>query len=94
MPFPDEETTFEELYARIDRCLAYVESFGPVQFEGSEARAIAFKTRAAELRFDGLGYLTSFVVPNLYFHASVAYAILREAGAPLGKADFLGAAGR
>ena len=94
LPFPDEETTFADLYARIDRCIAYVEGFAPARFEGSESRSIAFRTRAAELEFDGLGYLTSFVVPNLFFHASIAYAILREAGAPLGKNDFLGSAGR
>ena len=94
LPFPDEETTFADLYARIDRCIAYVEGFAPARFEGSESRSIAFRTRAAELEFDGLGYLTSFVVPNLFFHASIAYAILREAGAPLGKSDFLGDAGR
>ena len=91
MPFPDEEATFGELYARIDRCIAHVESFKPDQFAGAESRAISFKTRAGELHFDGLGYLTSFVLPNLLFHASIAYAILREAGAPLGKNDFLGA---
>ena len=91
VPFADDETTFEELYARIDRCIAHVESFKPDQFAGAESRAISFKTRAGELHFDGLGYLTSFVLPNLLFHASITYAILREAGAPLGKNDFLGA---
>jgi len=91
VPFADDETTFEQLYARLDRCIAYVEGFRPEQFAGSESRAIAFRTRAGELNFDGLGYLTSFVIPNLFFHASIAYAILREAGAPLGKNDFLGA---
>lgn len=94
MPFPDEEATFGELYARIDRCIGYLEGFKAPQFEGSESRAITFKTRAGDLNFDGLGYLTTYVVPNLYFHASIAYAILREAGAPLGKNDFLGGAGR
>ena len=94
LPFPDEETTFAELYARIDRCIAYVEGFEPAQFEGSQSRAITFRNRSGELNFDGLGYLTTFVLPNLFFHASVAYAILREAGAPLGKSDFLGDAGR
>lgn len=94
LPFPDEETSFEQLYARIDRCIAYVESFDAAQFEGSESRAIAFRNRSGELNFDGLGYLETFVLPNLFFHATVAYSILRIAGAPLGKNDFLGGAGR
>lgn len=94
MPFPDEETSFEQLYARIDRCISYVESFDQAQFDGSERRAISFRNRTGELHFDGFGYLTSFVLPNLFFHASIAYAILRVAGAPLGKNDFLGGAGR
>lgn len=42
------------------------------------------------LGFDGRTYLLAFVTPNLYFHAATAYAILRHAGVPLGKADFLG----
>ena len=94
MPFPDEETTFAELYARIDRCIGYVEGFDAAQFDGSASRAISFRNRSGELNFDGHGYLTTFVLPNLFFHASIAYAILREAGAPLGKSDFLGDAGR
>ena len=44
-----------------------------------------------EMKFDGQGYLLTFVLPNLYFHSSITYALLREAGVPLGKADFLGA---
>ncbi|UHQ20163.1 DUF1993 domain-containing protein [Lysobacter sp. KIS68-7] len=94
MPFPDDEKTFEDLYARIDRCIDYIEGFAADQFEDAASRAISFKTRAGDLNFDGFGYLTSFVLPNLFFHASIAYAILREAGAPLGKNDFLGGAGR
>ena len=94
VPFADDEATFADLYARLDRCIALVEGFQPAQFEGSESRAITFKTRAGDLDFDGLTYLTTYVVPNLFFHASIAYAILREAGAPLGKNDFLGGAGR
>jgi hypothetical protein len=94
MPFPDDETSFEQLYARIDRCLAYIEAFDKAQFDGSETRAISFQTRTGPLNFDGLGYLTTYLLPNLFFHGAIAYAILRVAGAPLGKNDFLGGAGR
>ena len=43
-----------------------------------------------ELDFNGEGYLTSFALPNFYFHVSMAYAILRQRGVPLGKKDYLG----
>ena len=94
LPFPDDEKSFAELYARIARCIDYIEGFAPEQFEDAFSRPITFKTRTGDLNFDGYGYLTSYVLPNLFFHASIAYAILRVAGAPLGKNDFLGGAGR
>ena len=94
VPFADDEKTFEELEVRIARCIAYVESFDASQFEGSESREINFSNRSGPLSFDGYGYLTTFVLPNLYFHTSIAYAILRAAGVQLGKNDFIGDAGR
>ena len=94
MPFPDEEKTFEELHARIARCIAYVESFDAAQFEGAASRPVQVKSRLGELNFDGQGYVTSFALPNFFFHASMAYAILRASGVPIGKADWLGDVGR
>jgi len=91
MPFPDEEKTFEELQARIARCIAYVESFDAAQFEGAASRPVQVKSRLGELNFDGQGYVTSFALPNFFFHATHSYAILRHNGVPLGKRDFLGA---
>ena len=92
LPFPDDETDFAGLYARIDRCLDYLRSFTAQQVDGSEAREVVFTTRASgELRFQGQDYLRYFVLPNLFFHCSIAYAIFREAGASLGKLDYLGA---
>jgi hypothetical protein len=42
------------------------------------------------MNFDGLGYLTSFVLPNFHFHVTTAYAILRKEGVPLSKMNYLG----
>lgn len=90
--FPDDETDFAGLYARLDRCIAYVGGFTPAQIDGSEGREVSFATRTSgELRFTGADYLRYFTLPNLFFHCSIAYAILRVAGAPLGKLDYLGA---
>ena len=86
----DNETTFEQLHARIANAITHLESFTPEQFEGSEQREVSFKSRAGELKFDGKNYLLGYVLPNLYFHATTAYALLREAGTAIGKNDFLG----
>ena len=89
--FEDDETTFAQLYDRIDRAIALIGGLKPEQIDGSEARAITLQMRTGELNFDGLNYLLHFVIPNLFFHSTTAYAILREAGAPIGKMDFMGA---
>lgn len=90
--FEDDETTFAQLYARIDRAIGYIGTFTPEQLDGSETRAVSFMTRNnGELKFDGQSYLLHFVVPNVFFHSTISYAILRQAGVVLGKADFLGA---
>ncbi|MGH8060841.1 MAG: DUF1993 domain-containing protein [Pseudoxanthomonas sp.] len=90
LKFDDDETTFAELYARLDRAIDYLGTFTAEQIDGSEGRAISVPRRNGEpLGFDGRTYLLAFVTPNLYFHVATAYAILRHAGVPLGKADFL-----
>ncbi|MEI7036715.1 DUF1993 domain-containing protein [Fulvimonas yonginensis] len=90
--FEDNETTLEQLYARIQRVLDYVQGFKAEQIDGSEQRPIHLKMRNGELDFDGQGYLFTFVIPNLYFHCTTTYVILREAGADLGKTDFIAGA--
>lgn len=91
LKFGDDETTFAQLYARLDRAIDYLDTFTAAQIDGSEGRAISVPRRNGEpLAFDGRTYLLGFVTPNLYFHLATAYAILRHAGVPLGKADFLG----
>ena len=88
--FEDNEKTLAEAYARIERARAYVQSFKPEQIDGSEARAIKLKTRNGEQDFTGIEYLQGFTLPNLFFHCTTAYDILRVAGAQLGKMDFIG----
>jgi len=92
LKFEDNETSFAELHARVDRAIDYIKSFKADQIDGSETRAVTIKTRSGEQHFEGEGYLLHFVIPNLFFHCTTAYAILREAGADLGKTDFIGKA--
>lgn len=92
LKFDDDETDFAQLYARIDRAIDYIKDFKPGQIDGSEDRKVTIKTRSAgEIDFTGVDYLLYFTQPNLYFHVSTTYAILRQAGVTLGKRDFIGA---
>ena len=94
LPVPsweDKEQSIEDLQARIRRTLDYLGTMTEAQFEGSESRPIAFTAGGNELKFpDGGAYLHKFGLPNFYFHATTAYAILRANGVPVGKLDFLG----
>jgi hypothetical protein len=88
--YDDREASFGELIARIDKCVAYIEGFQPAQLDGTEDKAITLKFPNGEYAFTGLPYLQGFVLPNVYFHCTMAYAILRHCGVPLGKMDFIG----
>jgi hypothetical protein len=88
--YADTETTFPELKARIEKTVAFLEGLKPEQIDGSEGRQITLKFPGGEFNFTGQDYLTGFVLPNLYFHATAAYTILRHNGVPIGKRDFLG----
>lgn len=88
--FEDSETSFAELYARLERVSEYLTSFGAEQIDGSEAREVVLPSRRGDRHFDGRGYLLGFVLPNVFFHVSTAHAILRHNGVPIGKMDYLG----
>ena len=87
---PDTETTFAELRARVDKTIAFIESADPAALAGSEQRDVVMKfPNGMGYRWTGGDYLRRFALPNFYFHATMAYAILRAQGVPLGKPDFL-----
>lgn len=88
--YPDTETTFPELQARIAKTIAFLQSIPAAQVDGTEAKTIKLKVGPNEMTFTGQDYLLQFVIPNLYFHTTTAYAILRHNGLDIGKADFLG----
>jgi hypothetical protein len=88
--YADTESTFPELQERIAKTIAFIQSISAAQIDGSEERTVSLKIRNKDLSFAGQPYLLNFVLPNLYFHASVAYAILRHNGVEIGKMDFLG----
>ncbi|HTW33228.1 MAG TPA: DUF1993 domain-containing protein [Rhizomicrobium sp.] len=88
--YPDTETTFDELEARIQKTLAYVKTFKPEQIDGTEAKEIVLTFGTQKFPFNGQTYLIQFALPNFYFHTTMAYAILRENGVEIGKRDFMG----
>jgi hypothetical protein len=89
---PDTETTIAELKARIAATVAYVNSIDAAALDGAEDREVVLKFPGAEMKFTGADFLTGFALPNFFFHITIAYALLRANGAPIGKMDFLGGA--
>lgn len=90
--FEDNETSFAELDARVQKTIDYIKTFKPEQLDGTEQKTVTLKMRNGEMQFQGLPYLQGFVLPNMYFHIVTAYNILRHNGVELGKLDFLGQA--
>jgi hypothetical protein len=88
--YEDNEKTFDDLAARIQRTVDYMAGLDAGAFENAAAREITRPVRGQPHTFTGVNYLQQFGVPNVYFHAATAYGILRHNGVPLGKADFLG----
>ena len=88
--FPDTETSFEELHARIARTIDYLKSVPASALEGAETRDLKVPTRGETLEFKGLAFLQHWAIPNVFFHVTTAYLILRHNGVEIGKRDFLG----
>ena len=88
--FEDTETSFAELQDRLTRAVTFLKGLDRSAFDGAEDKAVTLKFPNAEFHFNGRDYLNNFAMPNVYFHITTAYAILRHKGVPLGKPDFLG----
>ncbi|MDX2220046.1 MAG: DUF1993 domain-containing protein [Burkholderiales bacterium] len=89
--YEDNETSFAELQARINKTLAYIGSFEPKDIDGQEERDIVIMPGGVERKFKGERYIVNWAIPNFYFHVMAAYCILRENGVEVGKMDYLGA---
>lgn len=88
--FEDNEKTFDELIARVEKTLDFISTLAASQIDGSEAREITLSSPRGTMKFTGQNYLLQFVLPNLYFHSATTYNILRHNGVEVGKMDFLG----
>lgn len=92
--FADDETTFAALIDRLGKTAAFLNGLAPASVDGKEEAVLEFKMgpagRQRDFRFTGQDYVLQWIMPNVYFHASMAYAILRQTGVEIGKGDFLG----
>ena len=87
---PDTEASFAALKQRCDKTIAYLQSADAAAYDAGASREIVITfPNGGGVKFDGQTYLTGFVQPNFYFHASMVYAILRAQGVELGKQDYL-----
>ncbi len=86
----DNESSFPEFIDRVKKTIAYLETLTPEQIDGSEQKTIILPMGKESITLEGMPYLMSFVLPNLYFHVTTTYGILRHCGVELGKRDFLG----
>jgi len=88
---PDTETTFDELQARIAATIAFLRTVPASAIDGREDADIELKFPQGTHIFTGRDYAFKFVLPNVFFHVTTAYALLRMKGVPVGKMDYIGA---
>ena len=88
--FEDTETSFADLRARCAKTIAFLKTLDRAAFKGAEDKQVVLKFPSNTFEFNGADYVGKFVLPNVYFHITTAYGILRNKGVALGKSDYLG----
>jgi len=86
----DNEKTLPELKARIAKTLTFIQSVSPAQIDGTEDKDIVIRRGETETHYKGMQFLLGSAIPNIYFHVTTAYNILRHNGVEIGKRDYLG----
>jgi uncharacterized protein len=86
---PDTEKTVDEVRARIRKTVEFAEGIPEGAFSNAADQKIKVGW-AQGRRVGGEDYLLQMIIPNVYFHVAMAYAILRNNGVDVGKMDFLG----
>jgi uncharacterized protein len=82
--------TFTELIDGVRRSIAFLQTLTAGQFAGAEDRTVSWSTRSSTKTMQGMPYLFNHLLPNVFFHVTTAYDILRVSGLDIGKRDFLG----
>lgn len=90
--YDDVEKDFAQLRALVGKTLAFIGTLAPAAFEGAETREVVLRPGTPkERRLAGHAYLLHYGLPQFFFHATTAYALLRHNGVVIGKRDFMGA---
>ena len=88
--YEDNEQSIADLKARIAKTIAFIQGIKPEQIDGTEDKDIITKRGEKETHYKGMQFLLGHAIPNVYFHTTTAYAILRHNGVEVGKRDYLG----
>jgi hypothetical protein len=88
--YEDNEVSFADLKQRITKTMAFINGFGPEQIDGTEDKDIVTKRGDVETHYKGMQFLLNHAMPNIYFHVTTVYTILRHNGIEIGKRDYLG----
>lgn len=87
--FPDTESTFDELRARIAKARAHIQGLPSAPMDADPDAEIRVPMGKEERSFTRINFLQHFILPNLYFHTTTTYLILRHLGVEIGKLDFM-----
>ena len=88
--YEDNEVTIADLKQRIAKTIAFVNGFTAAQIDGTDDKDIVTKRGEVETHYKGMQFLLNHAMPNMHFHATTVYAILRHNGIDIGKRDYLG----
>lgn len=88
--YEDHEQTLADLKARIAKTVAFIQTFKPEQIDGTEDKDIVTKRGDKEIHYKGMQFLLGHALPNVYFHVTTTFCILRHNGVEIGKRDYLG----
>ena len=88
--FEDNESSLADLKARIAKTIAFIQTIKPEQLDGTEDKDIVIKRGEKETHYKGMQFLLGHAVPNVYFHVTTTYNVLRHNGVEIGKRDYLG----
>jgi hypothetical protein len=87
---PDQDKSFAELYARIDKVIDCLKGLSPSQIDGKDDAKVTVTIGGQPQELTGQNYLYHFAILQVQFHATTAYDLLRSVGVPIGKVDYLG----
>lgn len=88
--YEDTEVSIADLKQRIAKTITFIQGFSANQLDGTEEKDIVTKRGDKETHYKGMQFLLNHAMPNVYFHVTTVYAILRHNGVEIGKRDYLG----